>query len=147
MRVLVLGYGNPGRQDDGIGPAVAEAIEAFGMPNVTVEADYQLNIEDGATVREHDAVLFVDASVEGPEPFELAETQPSSTIAFTSHSVSPGSVLAICEEHFGPAPRAWTMAVRGYEFEMVEGLSAKAQQNVEQSVAFVQSWLHTLEET
>lgn len=147
MRVLVLGYGNPGRQDDGLGPAVAEAIEAFELSSVTVEADYQLNIEDGATISGHDAVLFVDASVEGAEPFELTETRPASTVAFTSHSVSPESVLAICEEHFGPAPRAWTLAVRGYEFDMVEGLSAKAQQNFEQSVTFVQSWLRTLEDT
>ena len=26
MRTLVLGYGNPGRQDDGLGPAVAAGI-------------------------------------------------------------------------------------------------------------------------
>jgi hydrogenase maturation protease len=26
-RVLVIGYGNPGRQDDGLGPAAAAEIE------------------------------------------------------------------------------------------------------------------------
>ena len=50
-RVLVIGYGNPGRQDDGLGAAVIERLEALGLEGVTVDADYQLNIEDAADMR------------------------------------------------------------------------------------------------
>jgi Ni,Fe-hydrogenase maturation factor len=37
-RVLVLGYGNPGRQDDALGPAAALAIAQMGFQNVKVES-------------------------------------------------------------------------------------------------------------
>jgi DNA-binding response OmpR family regulator len=46
-RVLVIGYGNPGRLDDGLGPALAETLQRLDLPGVTVDADYQLTAEDG----------------------------------------------------------------------------------------------------
>ena len=68
-KVLVIGYGNPGRLDDGLGPALAAAIESAAPAGVTVDADYQLTVEDAAAVAEHDVVVFADAAVDGPEPF------------------------------------------------------------------------------
>ena len=47
-KVLLIGYGNPGRLDDGLGPALAAAVEKLAIPGVTVDADYQLNVEDAA---------------------------------------------------------------------------------------------------
>ncbi|MCU0727503.1 MAG: hydrogenase maturation protease, partial [Planctomycetes bacterium] len=80
-RVLLIGFGNPGRRDDGLGPAVAQAVEGWGIPGVTVESDYQLHVEDAAAVSEHDAVIFADAAAAGPEPFAFgplaAEGAPS----------------------------------------------------------------------
>lgn len=145
-RILILAYGNPGRQDDGLGPNAADRIEALGLPNVSVEADYQLNIEDGMALAECDVALFVDASKDTPAPYTLEPVTPAAEIAFTSHSVTPESVLAICEDHFGPAPRAWTLGIRGYEWELAEGLTPQAQENLEAAVTFVQSWIRTLEE-
>ena len=81
-RVLVLGYGNPGRQDDGLGPAAAARIEALGLPNVTVEADYQLNIEDGAALAGHDVALFVDASRDAPAPYAIEEVAHDRAVSF-----------------------------------------------------------------
>ncbi len=145
-RFLLLGYGNPGRQDDGLGPAVAEGIEALGLPDVTVETDYQLNIEHGAMLAEHAAALFVDASVSGAEPFSLAKLQPAREITFTTHAMSPESVLAVCEEHFGARPKAWVLAVRGYAFEFCEGLSEEARKNCGEATAFVQSLIRVWRE-
>ena len=42
---LLIGYGNPGRGDDGLGPAFARRIAARGLPGVTVEIDYQLTVD------------------------------------------------------------------------------------------------------
>jgi len=137
--LLVLGFGNPGRQDDGLGPAIAEGLAQHGWPEVTVETDYQLNIEHGAMIAEHDAVLFVDASVTAREPFEVKSIQPASEIAFTTHSLSPEAVLAIAEEHFGACPPAWVMAVRGHTFEFAEGLEAQARENYGKAIAFAEA--------
>lgn len=137
-RLVVLGYGNPGRRDDGLGPALASAVEALCIPDVAVEESYQLNIEDAATLAAYDGALFVDASMDTAEPYEFRKAAAAKTIAFTSHSVSPDSVLAICEEHFEPAPEAWVLAIRGYDFELGEGLTPRAEKNLEQALEFVQ---------
>ena len=39
VKTLLIGYGNPGRLDDGLGPALAEAVAKLAIPGVTVEAD------------------------------------------------------------------------------------------------------------
>ena len=36
QRTLLLGWGNPGRLDDGLGPALAETIERLALPGLTV---------------------------------------------------------------------------------------------------------------
>ena len=144
--VLVLGYGNPGRQDDGLGPAVVEEINQWGWEGVHAEADYQLNIEDAAAMAAYDITLFVDASVDGSEPFALRPVSPAQDITFTSHSVSAESVLAICKEHFGASPQAWLLGIRGYAFDFEEGLSDKARKNYEKAVAFTRSWIQAWRE-
>ena len=143
----MLGYGNPGRRDDGLGPALVARLEEARVNGLTLDADYQLNIEDGAAIAGHDYVLFVDAAKEGPEPFELRRVRPAPSIAFTSHTVSPEAVLAVCEDHFGAAPQAWTLGIRGYDFEFVEGLTPRAQANLEEAVAFVLQKVRTWKES
>ena len=137
-RIAVLGYGNPGRQDDGLGPALASAIEALDLPNVTVDEGYQLNIEDAATLAEHDRVLFVDASMGSEEPYEFRRVDAAEIISFSTHAIGPESVLAICEESFSQRPEAWILAIRGYDFELGEGLTPQAEKNLEKALNFVQ---------
>ncbi len=135
--ILVLGYGNPGRQDDGLGPAIAEEIERLNLAGVTVDADYQLTIDDAAELAEHEKVIFVDAAVEGPEPFSVKRLAPSSEIGFTSHAVKPESVLAICRDTFNHLLEALLVGVRGYEFELKEELTEKAEKNKSEALDFI----------
>ena len=145
-RLLVLGYGNPGRQDDALGPALVERIEAMGLPGVTVDADYQLNIEHGAQLAAYDAVVFIDASTTAPEPFEFERVAPSDAVTFTTHAVSPGSVLAIAADHFGGAPEAWVLGIRAYAFEFMQDLTPKAGENLAQALEHMHERLHAWRE-
>ena len=113
---------------------------------MAVDADYQLNIEDAATLADYGRVLFVDASVNAPEPFECKRISAAPEVTFTTHSVSAESVLAISEDHFGARPEAWVLGIRGYEFEMKEGLTPQAQKNLEDALAFVQNRVRTWRE-
>jgi hydrogenase maturation protease len=133
-QVLILGYGNPGRQDDGLGPAAAAAIERLQLPHVRVESNYLLAIENAADAAEVDLVIFVDAAESGPEPFEVRELNASDEIAFTSHIVKPEVVLGICHKCYGCSPRALLVAIRGYEFELEEMLTERARQNLEEAL-------------
>ncbi len=143
MHILVIGYGNPGRLDDGLGPAFAERIASLAIPGVTADADYQLNVEDAEAVARHDAVLFADASVDAAAPFTLTPLAPApGVLGFSSHSVSPSTLLGLAASLFGARPRAWLLALRGYEFDAFgEGLSAQAAANLDAAVAHLATLL------
>jgi hydrogenase maturation protease len=136
-RILVLGYGNPGRQDDGLGPALAARIDELGWPNITSYDNYQLTIEDALEVAEHDIVWFVDAAKAGPSPYSVRDLSAASSIEFTSHIVSPEAVLAIACQYFGKSPTAFLLAVRGYQFEFVEELTSGAVDNLRAALAML----------
>ena len=140
--VLLIGYGNPGRRDDGLGPALASAVEELGIPGVTTDADYQLNVEDAEAVARYDYVVFADADVSGPEPFSFRKLEPDPSLGFTTHSVKPGALLALASELFGGRPEAYVLAIRGYEFgEFEESLSAGARANLAAALTFIEPLL------
>jgi hydrogenase maturation protease len=136
-RVLVLGYGNPGRQDDGLGPVAAAEIEKMGWPDVSVQDNYQLVLEDAADIAEHDVIWFVDAARSGPEPYEVRELTAAHDIAFTSHLLKPETLLAIAERCYEKSPEAYLLGIRGYEFEFLEGLTDRARDNLGRAVAAI----------
>jgi hydrogenase maturation protease len=138
---FVLGYGNPGRQDDGLGPKAAERIESLGLPFVTTDAAFQLNIEDAEAISRFDSVIFVDASLSTPGPFLFERIYPSDEVTFTSHSVSPGSVMKLAADHFGHVPEAYLMGIRGYSFEFEEGLTDLARANLDVATLFLGAFL------
>jgi hydrogenase maturation protease len=137
QKVLVLGYGNPGRQDDGLGPAAAGAINRLGWPNLTTLDNYQLNIEDALEVAAHDVVWFVDAARVGDAPFSITEVSPSATVEFTSHLLPPAALLAIAQQYCDRAPPAFLLAIRGYEFEFVEALTRGGRENLRAALAML----------
>ena len=138
-RVLVLGFGNPGRQDDGLGPAVAAEIEKLDWPGVTARDNYQLVLEDALEIAENDVVWFVDAARDGAEPFGIQPLSSAPNIAFTSHLLRAEVLLAICQNYFERAPQAFQVGIRGYDFEFQEGLTEGAQRNLLEAVKFIQS--------
>lgn len=141
VRTLLIGYGNPGRLDDGLGPALAAHFERLALPGLTVEADYQLTVEDAALVAEHDVAIFADAAVAGPAPFELRRIDPQAeeALTFSTHSVSPAGVLALARTLFHAETAAYTLAIRGYRFdEFGEELSEQARANLTAAVDFLQ---------
>jgi hydrogenase maturation protease len=143
---LILGWGNPGRLDDGLGPAFAEALETMHLPGVTVDSDYQLQIEDASEVASFERVVFVDADRTGAEPFWMQRIYPSPRdggwTSFSTHSVTPGAVLTMARELFDAEPEAWLLGIRGYEFsDFGEQLSDRAGRNLDQALEFVSSAL------
>ncbi len=136
-RILAFGFGNPGRLDDGLGPAFIDALEAAPPSGVTLDSDYQLNVEDANLVAVHDLVVFVDAAVSGPEPYSFRPVEPQTELSFSTHSVSPAGVLGLARDTFGRCPRAFVLGIRGYAFnEFGEALSAKAQLNLRAALDF-----------
>jgi hypothetical protein len=63
ITVLVIGYGNTLRGDDGVGYQVAETVAEWQLPQVRSIAVHQLLPELAADIAEVDLVIFVDAVV------------------------------------------------------------------------------------
>jgi hydrogenase maturation protease len=140
---LLIGYGNPGRRDDGLGPALAEELERRSVPGVTVESNYQLTVEDAAAIAEHDSVVFADAAVSGPEPFAFRRVSPAEDgVEFSSHSLSPEALLAMSRRLFAADTKGYALAIRGYEFDTFsESLSPQAAANLEAAARFLEGVL------
>ena len=100
MNVIVLGYGNPFRMDDGVGPigarAIAEWFEKSGH-EVTTWIGHQLLPEVVLELEGRDLAVFVDATIEEhPDGFAIYEVLPSvATDGLNLHTCTPGWVKHI----------------------------------------------------
>ncbi len=140
--ILIYAYGNPGRQDDGLGNALVEALGPWiaeqGMDQVEVDSNFQLNIEDADNIKDKDAVVFVDASIEDIGQFHFGRVEPSEGRSeFTLHSASPAYILALCIGLYNRHPETYLLQIRGYEWEFQEGLSPGAAENLDAALDFL----------
>lgn len=139
MKILLYGYGNPGRQDDGLGNEFINRMEEFVHQadlkhEFSFDSNYQLNIEDAEEISGNDLVLFIDASEEEIDDFCFSKVDKSTAVSFTTHAASPGYVVSLCRDLFGKAPPAWLLHIKGYQWEFKEGLSEQAKKNLDTAV-------------
>ena len=136
-RVLIFGYGNLGRQDDGLGIEFTERFAnsklAASLSNhIIVDSNYQLNIEDALLISEFDVVLFIDASLQNKTctPYGIRELAPINVMGISSHSMSPATVLSFCQHLYKKYPRCYLLTLPGYGWELKEELTAEAEKNL-----------------
>lgn len=129
-KVLIIGFGNPGRRDDGLGPAFVQAVESLGLENVDADADYQLQIEDAERMGRYQTVIFADASVSGPR-VGFRRIEPGDASSFSTHHVTPEALVGLARRLFDAAPDAYLLTMRGVEFdEFGESLGETARKNL-----------------
>ncbi len=143
VKCLIYGYGNPGRQDDGLGVELALMIEHDRRLNKLVDVDYnyQLNIEDALTISEYDVVIFADAALNIEKPYELKRIQPAHQITFTTHELSAESLVALCADLYNKCPESYILAVRGYEWDLGEPMTEKAKCNLHEAFNFLVNYI------
>ena len=150
MRILVYGYGNPGRQDDGLGIALVSQLqkwaEKVGREDIRFDNNYQLNIEDADAISAHDLVIFADASEEDIEDFCLSVVDGDGKLSFTTHAASPAYILKLCQELFQKNPLVLLLHIKGYEWNFREGLSERAEENLQAAYEYMTGLLDDPEE-
>ncbi|MCX2930821.1 hydrogenase maturation protease [Mycobacterium sp. CVI_P3] len=136
---LVYGIGNCGRQDDGLGWAFIDQLEGdCRKTGAGLRRTYQLNLEDADLINRFSRVLFVDATKDrSVESFAISRPEPVLDLTFTSHALSVPSILATARQCFGRIPEAYLLAIRGYHWELSEGLTSHARDNLNQALHFV----------
>jgi hydrogenase maturation protease len=124
-RVLLLGYGNPLRSDDGLGWQIAvQLFRANQTADVEVLPCHQLTPELAEPISKAASVLFIDCAKEGvPGEFRCEEIHwQTGSISFT-HDLSPTALLDLASQLFGACPRAFLLTICGQCFAPGESLS------------------------
>lgn len=148
-KILVYGYGNPGRQDDGLGVLLSEMIEEWAIEqnlkeNIDTDSNYQLNIEDAYKLNDYDLVIYADASIEEIESYLFEQIEPIINPQFTSHSVSPEFVIGLCKEIYGDIPTTYLMHIKGYEWEFLGEMTEKANANLNKAFEVVKDKINDI---
>ncbi len=143
-RVLIIGYGNPLCGDDGVGPAVIEALEGVyaGDVSVSLLARHQLTPELADCLVGRDLVVFIDATVEG-QPGEIRETRadPGAEETLLSHVCSPASLLVAARVLFDCRIEGVVFTVSGTAFEVADRMSDRVRDALPELVARVREWV------
>lgn len=128
---IIIGIGNSSRTDDGLGWAYTDNLEGSEDSNTEIIQRFQLQVEDAEMISHFDEVIFVDACTdELDEGFELRTVIPAQEFAFTTHALAPETVLHLCQEVYGATPETKLLVIQGYDWELKEGLSSKASENL-----------------
>ena len=137
-KAIVLAIGNSGRQDDGLGWAFAEILEAkYPARRHTIHYRYQLQVEDAELISRAEQVVFVDAcKARLPLGFAMEDCEPSFEFSFSTHALLPQTILAICLDLYGLAPKAWVLKIEGLEWGLQTGLSETGKMNLQAALAY-----------
>ena len=136
---LIYGIGNVGRQDDGLGWAFVDWLEAEGRcQNAEIQRSYQILLEDAELISSKSRVLFIDATTsETVQSFTLHRAAPKMDFTFTSHAISIPAIMAACQLCYARVPEVHVLAIRGFEFELDMGLTIGAQRNLDDTTAYL----------
>lgn len=149
--VVIIGYGNPSRGDDALGPLLLDRLaQCPDIPpgNYEMVTDFQLQIEHVTDLEQRDLLLFADAAVSAPAPFGFSRLTPLQDHSYSSHSLSPATLLAVFEQVYGTAPPpAYLLTIPGYAFELGQPLSSQAADHLGQAVDFVRELLRQPRQT
>lgn len=120
--VLILGYGNTLRGDDGVGWRAAEQLLSSDLPSgISVKTLHQLAPELAPEIAAADYVLFVDATRDGGvgEVRVREVNAPVSDAGFT-HQFTPASLLRMTNEVYGAAPVAYEISLCGESYDLAD---------------------------
>jgi hydrogenase maturation protease len=158
--LLVIGYGNTLRGDDGVGPRVAEAIEKLNLPGVRTLICQQLSPEHADPVSRAHTVVFVDAIVNTGDKWQATsgekschpspdtchvqwrKLEPGESSQLMAHAADPRTLLALARDVFGHTPQAWWLTIPTVKLDFSETLTPEAQRGFAEAVEKIQELCH-----
>ncbi len=164
LTTLVLGYGNPDREDDGVAWHILQQLAAhYGCPITTVdeiELDssplprsptpspphlafaLQLTPEMADPLARYQRVCFVDAHTGAyPEAVRMVSVEPGYQPSAFTHHLTPESCLAIAQSLYGQSPVALVVSIRGYSFGYKTSLSDPTHSLAQSALLQIIAWL------
>ncbi|MFH1524555.1 MAG: hydrogenase maturation protease [Chloroflexota bacterium] len=155
-RTLLIGYGNPDREDDGVAWHVLRALAVnLGLPAPDSYEDefptsdrldftfsLQLTPEMAEEIAAYDRVCFVDAHTGNiPVPVQMLAINGEFQQSPFTHHLTAQSLLSICQALYESTPEAVLLSIRGHQFGFERELSARTASLVPQAVGLIEEWL------
>jgi hydrogenase maturation protease len=129
--VLIVGYGNPLRSDDGTGWHAARRLATDPrLAGARVLACHQLAPELAEDVSQASLVVLLDAAAEGdPGSVAVRQIEPRpATPATWSHHLDPETLAGLAQTLYGAVPPIVLVSVAAATFAEGDGLSSALQQ-------------------
>jgi len=140
-KTLLIGIGNPLRSDYGVGPYIADCIEAKGLSGVKVWVTQQLNMEDLARMLEFSRVILVDASLNGPLlDFHPVEKSVGTHLS-SSHHLSAEMFVNLASSIYHRDMQMHLCTLKGNNFETGDKISPDVLQRAQEAVGLICSLL------
>lgn len=133
--ILLIGYGNPTRMDDGVGWYIADRIQERLEDAIEVIQADQLDVEMIEDIKDHEVVIFVDTHISNEDDWiRSEEVKPDPSPGLITHIIKPSNLLAFCESLYHKYPKAYLYSVKGVNFDFGEELSEQAQKLADKTV-------------
>jgi hydrogenase maturation protease len=157
-KLLIMGYGNPDREDDGVAWHILHALTVrLGLsspesyedefpeyPRLDFAFHLQLTPEMAEDISLYEYVCFVDAHTgDIPEPVRLINVESAFQASPFTHHLTPQSLLSMCETIYGSKPEAVLLSVLGHRFLFSRQLSEETAVLIPQAVALLWDWMKT----
>ena len=156
-KLLILGYGNPDREDDGVAWHILRAFTiklGLNSPE-TYEDEFpefaridfafhlQLTPEMAEEIASYPYVCFIDAHTGNiPDPVRLIQVESEFQHSPFTHHLTPQSLLSMCETIYRKKPEAALLSVLGHRFLFSRELSKETMELVPQAVGLIWNWLN-----
>jgi hydrogenase maturation protease len=156
-KTLILGYGNPDRQDDGVAWHVLAALaQQLGRPvPETFEEEFepgdgtpdflfvlQLVPELAETLSDYERVCFVDAHTGNvPEDVQLISVNAQYQNSPFTHHMTAATCLSLAQTIYHKFPEAILVSIRGSQFGFTQSLSPETETLGSQATQMILDWL------
>jgi hydrogenase maturation protease len=137
--ILVIGYGNTLRSDDGAGQLVAQEIDKLNWKGVRSLSIHQLTPELAEDMATSEMVIFVDAFPSQDRKIRVESLQPSQPNIHWGHTSNPRSLLALTHTLYAQLPPAWWILIPAVNFDFGEGISSVTAQGIQEAIDAIQS--------
>lgn len=134
--LLIIGYGNTLRRDDGAGVALAKAVAAQWQAqgqSVCLNTVQQLTPELAVEIANDEvaAVVFVDAAATANgDKVGIRRLQADAGSPSLGHHLDPATLLAYVRLFRPALPPVWLVTIGGEDFRLGEGFSAVVAQHL-----------------
>jgi len=137
--VLVVGYGNPLRSDDGIGWYAAGLLATDPrLAGAQVLTHHQLAPELAEDISRASLVVLVDAAADGdPGSVSVRQIEPRPATPTWSHRLDPETLAGLAEALYGTVPPIVLVSVAAGSFAEGDGLSSPLRQVLPEVVEVV----------